>query len=222
MLINKGNMEMTRLNVSIRNRMINKALTVAGVDAEFTSLIKRRATLASNIRFDSLGGAGSISKIEKHFEKITKLKHSDLIENVSVYSSFYANSDYELNGINLGGMRVNLQYSGEYDAYSDTNKRVKHKIVPVDSSVTYAADHNFTKEFLLIEGDYKTTCEKRDGLHAQVKATLDQFTTIKKLLEAWPEAKDLLPDDVDEVKPKLPVVQVQDLNCLIGLPEDKA
>lgn len=61
---------------------------------------------------------------------------------------------------------------------------------------------------------------QKEGMAAQVKATLNQFTTVKKLLEAWPEAKDLIPDDVDEVKPKLPVVQVQDLNCLIGLPEE--
>ena len=70
-----------------------------------------------------------------------------------------------------------------------------------------------------IEGDYKTVCGKKEGIAAQVMATLNQFTTVKKLLEAWPESKDLIPDNVDEVKSLLPVVQVQDLNCLIGLPE---
>lgn len=210
---------MTRLTVSIKDKMVNKALVVAGINKEFKSLVGRRALLANSIRIDCLGGKENIAKIKSHFEKISKLTGSDLIKNVSKYSSFYAISDYELNHINLGGMRVTLQYSGEYCGYEDRDKRVLHDIVPCDKSVVYTADHEFTKEFLLIEGDYKTVRGKKEGIAAQVRATLNQFTTIKKLLEAWPESKDLIPDDVDEVKPKLPVVQVQDLNCLIGLPE---
>ena len=210
---------MTRLTVSIRNRMVNKALDVAGINKDLKSLIKRRGILANSIRVDCLGGNDTITKIEKHFEKVAKLTESNLIKDVSSYSSFFAQSDFELNHINLGGMRVTLQYSGEVCGYTDRNKRVLHDIVPTDSSVAYTADHEFTKEFLLIEGDYKAILGKKDGIAAQVRATLNQFTTVKKLLEAWPESKDLIPVDVDEVKPKLPAVQVQDLNCLIGLPE---
>lgn len=210
---------MTRLTVSIKNKMVNKALVVAGVNKEFKSLIDRRAALANSIRIDCLGGKDNIEKISKHFEKISKLKDSGLIKNVSKYSSFYANSDFELNHINLGGMRITIQYSGQVCGYQERDKRITHDIVPCDNSVVYTADHDFTKEFLLIEGDYKDVCGKKEGIAAQVRATLNQFTTIKKLLESWPESKELIPDDVDEVKPKLPVVQVQDLNCLIGLPE---
>lgn len=210
---------MTRLSVRLRSVMANKALVIAGTDKELASLITRRGVLAKSIRIECLGGEDSILKIEKHFEKIIKLKQSDLIKNVSKYSSFHANGDYELNNINLGGMRVNLQYNGQENAYTENAKRENYNIVPIGSTVTYTADHEFTKEFLSIEGDFKAVMEKRDGLYLQVKATLDQFTTVKKLLEAWPEAKDLIPEDVDEVKPRLPVVMVQDLNCLIGLPE---
>ncbi len=211
---------MTRLNARIRNSMINKALVVAGIGKEFAELKVRRAALSEAIRVDSLGGVDNISKIEKHFEKIIKLKQSDLIKNVSRYSSFHSNGDYELCGINLGGMRVSLQYSGE-EFNHDCEKRKINKFVPYDNSVIYPADNEFTKEFLSIESDCKSVHGKREGLQVQIKATLDQFTTIKKLLEVWPEAKDLIPDDVDEVKPNLPVVQVKDLNCLIGLPTDK-
>lgn len=210
---------MTRLTVNIKNKMINKALVVAGINKELKTLIDRRALLASSIRIDSLGGKDNITKINKHLKKIGELVESDLIKNIDGRFSIYSQSDFELNHINLGGMRVTLQYSGETCGYSDRDKRVLHDVVPTDSSVVYDAEHEFTKEFLSIEGDYKTTCGKKEGIAAQVKATLNQFTTVKKLLEAWPEAKDLIPDDVDEVKPKLPVVQVQDLNCLIGLPE---
>ena len=211
---------MTRLTVAIKNQMINKALIVAGINKELKSLIERRALLANSIRIDSLGGEDNITKIKKHLKKISNLTESDLIKNVSGRFSSYSHSAFELNHINLGGMRVTLQYSGEVCGYKDRDKRVSHEIVPVDISVVYTADSEFTKEFIEIEGDYKTVCGKKEGMAAQVKATLNQFTTVKKLLEAWPEAKDLIPDDVDEVKPKLPVVQVQDLNCLIGLPEE--
>lgn len=210
---------MTRLTVLIKNKMVNKALDVAGINKDLKALIGRRGLLANSIRLDCLGGIDKITEIEKHFQKVKKLTQSNLIKNVSSYSAFYAQSDFELNHINLGGMRVTLQYSGEVCGYNDKEKRVTHGIVPNDSSVGYNAEHEFTKEFLLIEGDYKAILGKKDGIAAQVKATLNQFTTVKRLLEAWPESKDLIPDNVDEVKSKLPVVMVQDLNCLIGLPE---
>lgn len=209
---------MTRLNVSMRKDMATKALAVAGTDAELTALVTRRATLAEAIRVDALGGLEGIAAIEKAAKSIKAKMANDIFNKVSGFRVKLAEEDYDLNHINLGGMRVTLQFSGQTDAWpSDT--RVMKCPIPISSTINHPADSEFTIEFLAVESDYKALMAKREGIYLQVKAALDPFTTVKKLLEAWPEAEELLPDDIDETKPQLPAILTKDLNCLIGLPQ---
>lgn len=211
---------MTRLTVRIKNQIITKAITLAGIDAEFSSLIKRRAILAENIRVDSLGGKAKVKKIvDKVAEMQDSFREGKLLDKVKGANMTGYVKSPRLYAINLGGMRVNINFNGNEDYYGEA-KEVYKSPVPDGYSINYAADHKFTKEFLSIEGDCDVTKGKREGIATQVRATIHQFTTIKKLLEAWPEAKDLLPSKIEESKANLPAVQVKDLNCLIGLPKD--
>jgi len=211
---------MTRLTRHIKNRMITSAIKTAGIYSDFDAIKGRRLSLAESIRVDSLGGEVGIKEIEK-VAKSLKLKFKNkLLEKVCGFNMPEFSSDYELYGINLGGMRVNLQYNGDYSEYETPySKRTRKSPSPKASTVNYDAKHKFTKEFLSIENENESLKGKKEGLTVQLAATLDQFTTIKKLLDAWPEAKELLPTDLSEAKPQLPVVQVKDLNCLIGLPK---
>ena len=68
----------------------------------------------------------------------------------------------------------------------------------------------------------KALDEERATLSAQVRGALSKFTTVKRLLDAWPEAKELLPDRLPEAKPALPAIRTEDLNALIGLPSEEA
>ncbi|WP_242452188.1 Nmad5 family putative nucleotide modification protein, partial [Providencia rettgeri] len=47
-------------------------------------------------------------------------------------------------------------------------------------------------------------------------------TTVKRLLTIWPEAKELLPKDVEKASVQLPALKVEKLNEIIGLPTEKA
>ena len=212
---------MTRLTKAIREKMVGKAIQTAGINTEFLKLRTRRAALADAIRVDSLDGQDTIDGIIAEYDKIRASVSSDGFKKVQGYGFNDMYKDYELYNINLGGMRVTLQYNGQYDRAMIVGvDRAYRSPVPYDNNVNYPADHEFTKTFLSIEKERRALVSRRDGLRVQVSATLKQFTTIKKLLEQWPESKDLLPSDLNESKPQLPVVQVKDLNCLIGLPSE--
>ena len=211
---------MTRLNKSIKEQIVKNAIDTAGITEQFAQLRTRRAKLAEDIRVDFLGGEDGIKAIEDAVNKVNEIKES--IKSLSSFKGgfdVYIRESCRIEYINLGGMRTVLQYNGDLRIGDSEHKdKVRRSPTPAYGEVAYPADHRFTKEFLSIEGDYKALCDKKSGLYHQVMATLNQFTTIKKLLESCPEVKDLLPKE-QAAKPSLPVVQVKDLNCLIGLPK---
>ncbi|MFT7963069.1 Nmad5 family putative nucleotide modification protein, partial [Salmonella enterica] len=47
-------------------------------------------------------------------------------------------------------------------------------------------------------------------------------TTVKRLIEVWPESKELLPKEADKASTALPALRVEDLNKMIGLPSEAA
>jgi hypothetical protein len=59
--------------------------------------------------------------------------------------------------------------------------------------------------------------ERVKNARAQAAATLDQFYTVEKLLEAWPEIKPFIPE-AKRPAPALPAVPVAALNALFDLP----
>tara|TARA_R110000851_G_C12903466_1_gene548490 strand:+ start:125 stop:757 length:633 start_codon:yes stop_codon:yes gene_type:complete len=210
---------MTRLTKLLKENIIESALEQSGVNKEISSLRKRRADLAENVRIDSLGGSETIKKIESEFKKLTKIDESKILKGVSRYTSNRLIERGYIDYVNFGGMQAHLYFSG---ASSDHENRIigSVKKSPLPNDCVYVAGHKFTEEFINIENESKIAKERKNGLKLQLLATLDQFTTVKKLLTSWPESKDLLPKNIDEIKPKLPVVLVKDLNCLIGLPKD--
>ncbi|MFA2284800.1 Nmad5 family putative nucleotide modification protein, partial [Escherichia coli] len=53
-------------------------------------------------------------------------------------------------------------------------------------------------------------------------AALNSVTTVKRLIEVWPESKELLPKEADKASTALPALRVEDLNKMIGLPSEAA
>ena len=209
------NITMTRLNNATRAAMADNAVRTAGIDTAFANLRKRRAALASAIRIDTLGGGAGIAAILEKADTVKVLAEYGPLEKVKGFRLSPLTRCHELYHINLAGMRCSLQFNGDLlEGQTDYDERVFE--CPVPSEVAYAAGHVFVEEFLSLEADRKALLAKKDGITLQVLATLNQFSTVGKLLKAWPEAKELLPKEM--AGPALPVVLTKDLNCLIGLP----
>ena len=201
---------MTRLTNHIKQQIVENALEQAGVNKDSKLITKRRAKLAEDVRTDSLGGSDRVLEIEKTETKIHKL---DALLNGICRCSFSLTRGTAMRYCNMGGAQVHLYFNGGRVGEGDSVKKIR------PSDVVYKAGHRFVNEFHSIENDSKKLNERIEELSLQVRASVDQFTTVKKLLTAWPESKELLPKIVEESKPQLPAVLIKDLNKLIGLPK---
>jgi len=77
--------------------------------------------------------------------------------------------------------------------------------VKVEDSALYAA-------YKQIDADRCTLHEKRGALRDSIKRTVYSTTSLKKLIEMWPEVEGFLPADMTAPKPQLPALPVADLN----------
>jgi len=204
---------MTRINADIRDSIVANAIEKSGITAEFERLKKRRADWAEAVRVESLGGQEARAKINKAYALAEK-HYAKIPDNIKSHGSLLR-TDYDIY-VNVAGASICAQFSGEL---TDVSKNRVMKVAP--HRHTLKADNPLVDEFHAIEKLAGELKEKRETIRANVDATVRKFTTIKKLLEAWPEAKELLPSDIGTAKAQLPAVQAADLNNMIGLPTDK-
>ncbi|AUW07804.1 hypothetical protein MC52_025005 [Klebsiella michiganensis] len=84
----------------------------------------------------------------------------------------------------------------------------------------FGAEHEITKRFdSIIDEEQKLNSRKKE-IEATVWAALKSVTTLSRLVEVWPESKELIPENVDSAKVALPALKIEDLNRLIGLPTE--
>lgn len=204
---------MTRLTNAMKEQIVLNALKQAGINDENQAIRVCRAELAEAIRVECMGGSERVTELEKTIKKIKKLQEN---LNCVFKNSFYVSKREGMTYCNLGGAQVHLYFNGGDNNY-DGDSVCK---TPIPSDVTLTADHPLTVRFHNIETTARVLKDKTDVISAQVRGSLSSFTTIKKLLAAWPEVKELLPETVVESKPQLPAVLVKDLNKLIGLPSE--
>lgn len=199
---------MTRLNRRIKDEIIAAAIAKSGVPARREKLKERRAAFAEDVRIHALGGADIAKKIDKAKKAIAKALEGipDCVIKNGVFRS-----DYDIL-VNAAGARNRVYFSGACGYTSDS----VYKYTPAEA-VLEAGDP-LIDEFHAIEREASDISEAVDNVTASVEGALSKVTTIKKLLEVWPECKELLPSDLSPVKNTLPAVRAEDLNALIGLP----
>lgn len=196
---------MTRMTNYLRDEIVKNALAKTTLDAEEDALRQERYVLAEEFRIASLGGPEEAARIEQLAKKIEK-ELQTLPKGLCTNDAPFRR-DYEMYRLNLGGLRENMRYSASND-----DKRIS------PSDAVFLGDDPLVLKFhelLNRETDLDKRC--RD-LKAKIRAVLNSCTTVKKLLDVWPEAKELLPEQLEEARPQLPAVQTADLNAAIGLP----
>lgn len=202
---------MTRLTKAIKIQIINKAVEKAGVPDRYESLREARADLANRIRIDALGGQNAISDMLATAARIKALDNDSMACRKSSFGLAKSDAMY----CYLGGRPICLYFNGYMDRRR--GEAVWRSPVPKERP-TYPAGHRFCEEFTALENSYSELEGREVSIAAEVRAMLDQFTTIKKLVAAWPEVKELLPPENASAIVNLPAILVSDLNSLIGIP----
>lgn len=207
---------MSRLNKSIRERIINNAIDASGVTARHDANVTRRSKLADNVRLFSIGGAEAEKKLDAEFAKVKK-QLDKFDNNFFAYADYVSpRCDYDID-VNFSGRSVRLFFNGQETASRDF-KFVRKNYVG-HKRVVITQDNPLNDEFDAINKEQQIIDDLRVQVKSEVRAMVNSVTTVKKLLELWPESKDLLPKD-EKVQSTAIVADVQKLNTMIGLPKE--
>jgi hypothetical protein len=198
---------MSRLNIATREYILDKALEKADFPALQVKYSKDRDSWFDRLRIETNGMADA--ELEALDAKIQKLKAQipeGLRSNYRVIekrSSMYPN---------IGGLRI-----GRYEFPNVDGKHARYAV----SEPTIASTHPLAVEFHAMEDAHHEVCERTKVLTAQVMSVINSVTTIKKLIEVWPEARELLPPNEQPIISNLPAVLISSLNAAIGLPSEE-
>jgi len=190
---------MTRLTKSIREQILANAQTKSGNRKRREDTQNKRKAWDEAVRIESLGvHAELLESLDKEVEAIRQLVPIDFRGDDSPIQRRGSIS------VNCAGL--SLHVCG-WEGY---------KVAP--SRFTITANNPLAQQFHDICAEEKANTDQWEKVKASVNAATHAVSTVKALLKAWPEAKELLPAYVEESKPQLPAIQVADLNALVGLP----
>lgn len=192
---------MTRITNAIKDAIIKNALDKSGVTAAITLAASKESAWNERARIEALGGPEKAAEYAG-INRQAKIIHDSLPRHMQEYERIVNR------GINF---RLNLAGASLYIKLAELAE------VP-GGAIAITADNPLCQQFYDIKEERKAAEVRKTEMSAQVRAVLDKFGSIKKLLAAWPEAKELLPNIVPESKPQLPAIRVDDLNKLVGLP----
>lgn len=216
-----------RLNKEIRQKIVDNAYKASPIPAAKKELTRRSMELSEKVRIASFGEHGDltdkIKALEAEFKALVtrrgipegyKVKTAIRSRESGLYATL---GEQEFVFLRFDGgissRRSNAPYvvSGQID-----NKIVGHK----QGELTFDANHEFTQEYRSICDTSLDLKSQEEVLRNTVIGALSGFNTVEKLLEEWPEAKDLIPKEVEAAAKPMPLaLQTDELNKLIGLPK---
>lgn len=211
-----------RLNKEIRGGIVENAYKTSTIPSEKKALTARSVALAEKVRIASMepGLDDRLKEAEAEIKYILKKR--------GIPQSHHPSRIFDRNnqiGAKLAGGQVWLSFDGgiverrevtlvERDYEVNTRRFVE------DHYVEYDEGHEFTIEYRDIISRAKELRERERVLRNTVKATVEAFNTIEKLVEQWPESEALIPKETIAASKPMPLaIQVDTLNQLIGLPK---
>ncbi|MEF3108810.1 Nmad5 family putative nucleotide modification protein [Raoultella sp. WB_B2P2-3] len=205
-------MSSIRLTNAIREQIAKNALTKSGIVAALEALQVNRHRVARDARVFAFGGAEKTAKADKAYDKLEKA----LSELRDSGSSFYIS-----NGLSQS---IYIAISGRQLGWCPYGKDTKGGdillVTPNRDLCLFGAEHEITKRFDEIMNEEQKLNARAKEIESTVWAALNSVTTLKRLVEVWPESKELIPENSDSVKSSLPALKVEDLNRMIGLPTE--
>lgn len=207
----------TRLNAGIRDAIVRNALTSSGYWEEEKQLVEDRAAFANKVHALVLEQTGvSEAILDKVWSGLTK-KNELYIATAESKNSYF--------NVNISGIAVQLSFNGSEKTHHDSHiapawgEGSLQRWVPRQRQ--NIADAALKDEFLALEARQNSNDEKHEKIDTTVRAVLRSVNTVGKLLESWPEASELLPDEMVRVSGTGLAIIPADLNALCGVPSPK-
>lgn len=200
-----------KLTNAIREVIVNNAVAKSGLNDVRDAIVKQRAEWANKVRLEAIGGVEEEQKladVNNQYELLCESVPKSL--RLSGRPPVVTDTDIY---VNVAGVSFCAYFSGQLNSYTGENVR---KISP--AKTTLLADNPLVAEFHEIHNKQAEYDDKLSTLINCVRAAVQKVTTVKKLLEVWPESKELIPEEVEKQVKQLPAIKTEDLNKMIGLP----
>ncbi|AHG23448.1 hypothetical protein O197_32 [Edwardsiella phage eiAU-183] len=211
----------TRMNAAIRDAIVANALVQAGLPEQERDLCARRADFTERTRQRALAECKTsdeaLRALVKHIEELGLPK---CFTNQNAYFVVYQVGYVQ---VNLNGLRMYLYRNGRGEAhplYEGSMVDFDEEAFCPNSGWYPIADTTALDEFSVFQAEDKALRNRYTEIKASVKATISKFRTVEKLLEAWPEAKDLLPEKQAAATGTRLALSREDLNAMIRLPKE--
>lgn len=206
-------MTSVRLTNVIREQITENALTKSGIVEALEALQNKRYEVARDARIAAFGGTEKTKKVDKQYEKL---------ENILSELRGYGSSLYLSSGRSHS---INIAISGRQIGWCSYGKDSEgldiYLVTPARDLCLFGATHEITKRLDEIFNEEQKLNARKKEIEATVWAALNSVTTLKRLIEVWPESKELIPENGDKSKVTLPALRVEDLNRMIGLPTEE-
>lgn len=226
----------TRLNASIRQNIVDKALETSGLNAEAKALIDARAELARDVLSEChrICGTNDADLSAKYTELmgVAETGWGKFIGlNLRRESRYYGDVDVYINGMSLtlylNGSHAFTTKEGNRISYTTGYKtHIEMKSVSeggpwLPYTRVSMANDSFCDRLNALEAEQESLNRKTENLKATVNAAVRQVNTVGNLLKAWPEAAELLPAEYKLSTGTGIALAPAALNALCGIPSEE-
>lgn len=221
---------MARLTAAIRDGIIENAIKTKNFAGRDKAIVQKRADFAERLRLFILGAYGlTDARLAEIKMQVEAIGEEVKFNNAQYARIWFDGGNYRMD-VNLSGQTRNIYRDGqtndrtcnslfdnraEYDKTKYTPHTGEHDFIISDTKWREELDA-INKEAVQLRAEY-------DTLQSTLKATISGFTTVEMLLEAWPDAKELLPTTTPIAKQSGTgiALSVSDLNAMCGIPSGK-
>lgn len=207
-------MSSIRLTTRMKEEIARNALIKSGVFTELEEVTKLKNQLALDARVIAFGGKKKTEEVDQLSSKLVAISEELGKMGCSFYSYDVRSTSIYLT---VSGRRVGWLSYGK-----DGNGEDILLPTPNEDKCMFSAEHEITKRFDEICALQQKLEAKKKDIESNVWAALNSVTTVKRLIEVWPESKELLQKEADKASAALPALRVEDLNKMIGLPSEAA
>jgi len=204
-----------RLTKSLREDICRDALKKAPITKLISNLKSEIYDFSDEFRIHLLGGKEAERKLNAFIKRVNKQIKSSGITAVAldVCTRSYMTIKY--------GNEVHSLYFAPGERNERNYLEYPQRIVHSYKVVNLAEHPAWEKVFGKLQRRLEDAEKQQNDLRTDINASLNSVTTVKKLLDVWPEAAELIPEKVSAAT-NLPAIPVISLNQAIGLPSKVA
>lgn len=195
---------MTRLTNDMRGEIVN-AVMFHKYNEPAVAMVRRLTLLADDVYKDVLSC--------RERDLIDQLPKDWLVTDTHVYIHVENLNSYQ---IYFAGIR----YTDDLIPFLNDDFEIEYRRIPYKFKgnvwKVYEPDNILICKVIETFEDKKELIKEINADRKRLTATIDKFTTVEKLIDAWPEVEKFVPEQKKPIK--LPALPVEELNRQFNLP----